>query len=1041
MSGAPQFVGRSEEQERFRGLIHDSNRRDEPNEGFVILVRGHGGIGKSTLVRRFRDIARGDLAPDRANGKRLIVGLLDWEDDQRLHPEFYTSHVGPPVWWILEQLADLAIESWTASGRSKRRAEVAFDPFRRVVAQATDLAQRASDRHITHTALRPGPDDIAKVIDDATTAGVSIGAPEPVVKAVGSIAKTGVGAVGLALGLRKDRIDRDAYAELVAETDALVRAFSRGLRHLSGRKRLRGKRHAPFVLILDTCELLGASTTWLRQVMRHSGRYVYWVLGVRLEADADAAADSEAAAYQRDIHHERLRVMNLTRFDDRSLREYLRLRLDDHQVSSLDIQRVAEVTAGVPLAVSILAEMLEGGASVQHVLAPIDAEYGGAGRVVSTIARRYLVHARTIPDLRSDQPLIFGLALQHSDRKDVDLLASLWGKQVDEVASTLDGLTQRHDFVLSERRRLHNDVRDTVRRYLLDPEQRIQVQPANQRAIRYLRHELDNDLKCSTIHEQLSQDQWRTTTVALLWHTLWDDIDAGLALYAHLFPAASLSRELGYGEALADVVSFFEPVFADRHTTLASALHHLRLSGDELLTARKLAMAGFLRKASVRPNILADIPSRAAVLDLFLAAYSQQLGIAMESQVAILRRASSVIEPSTRLGERLGEVANGVSRHIRDAGSSSREIRRAVHEAARIAVTYLPAYAEAHRNLGSVLLALDDIDGAEKASRRAINLDARDAASFRQLAQVLLRSRRFTESEREFRRALRLNPNDYRSHVGLALTLRKLGRAADAELEYRSAIGLDQTSVEAHSALGEVLEELGKADAATEAYQIAAGLDSSSAYIRLRLGRLFLANGRFGNAANTFSEAAEIDPGSFEAHFGEGTAWLRLGNSEKAVHSFSRARALDPGKPEVHRGLGTSYRNLKRNEEAKAALRAAIRLSPKDFDLHLELAAVLEDLREDSVPIYEAAQRIDPTRPETYLRIGDHMRQMFQYEGAAEQYRKAIELMGHGSPEAFERLGDVLHLADRVEEGDVAFSNAKRIRARARKHIRKGERS
>ncbi|XVU28260.1 hypothetical protein ACQPZJ_14805 [Actinoplanes sp. CA-054009] len=75
------FVGRSDEQSRFREVLREVSGKpdDGPDEGYVVLVQGYGGIGKSTLLERFAAIAGGKL-PGLEVG-RFTIFEVDWEDD------------------------------------------------------------------------------------------------------------------------------------------------------------------------------------------------------------------------------------------------------------------------------------------------------------------------------------------------------------------------------------------------------------------------------------------------------------------------------------------------------------------------------------------------------------------------------------------------------------------------------------------------------------------------------------------------------------------------------------------------------------------------------------------------------------------------------------------------------------------------------------------------------------------------------------------------------------------------------------------------
>src|ERR1022692_2466452 len=65
--------------------------------------------------------------------------------------------------------------------------------------------------------------------------------------------------------------------------------------------------------------------------------------------------------------------------------------------------------------------------------------------------------------------------------KDPGLLAALW--DIPDPMTAFADLARRHDFVLPLSRRLHDDVRDTLRADLLDPWRRPGVREMSQRAL------------------------------------------------------------------------------------------------------------------------------------------------------------------------------------------------------------------------------------------------------------------------------------------------------------------------------------------------------------------------------------------------------------------------------------------------------------------------------------------------------------------------------------------------------------------------------
>ena len=70
------FLGRLEEQEIFRNALHAvQGPQEEDAPPFIFLLHGEGGMGKSKLARRFRDIAAQEVPFEGS----FHVLLVDWE--------------------------------------------------------------------------------------------------------------------------------------------------------------------------------------------------------------------------------------------------------------------------------------------------------------------------------------------------------------------------------------------------------------------------------------------------------------------------------------------------------------------------------------------------------------------------------------------------------------------------------------------------------------------------------------------------------------------------------------------------------------------------------------------------------------------------------------------------------------------------------------------------------------------------------------------------------------------------------------------------
>ncbi|MFC6087291.1 tetratricopeptide repeat protein [Sphaerisporangium aureirubrum] len=725
------FVGRSEEQDRFRLVLSEAVSRpgDGPDEAFVVLVQGYGGMGKTTLLRRFADIAAGKLPGSSAG--RFTVFQTDWERDRGLHAEEYVEFAGPAIWRILERVR-AQLESSAASWSVVRRRRLkGFAAFQRLVTKLPELEAEATRLGLGKQVGRQPvtPEQIAAIVRAGGDIAGLAGVPAPVTGAANAIAGAGAHLATTLQAGRATQIDPTAYRALVDQVDALVTAFTDGLRTLAARE--------PVVMILDTCELLGGAGPWLRETMRRSGRRVVWVVGTRLEPELLAAEASEARRYEREIHEQRLRVITLHRFDDRTAAGYLERRLGTLP-PGLDLDRVVALTQGVPLALHFMAKMLTDHVRTGRPLASLYEEVtpdGTVSTVVARMAERYLHHAtyRDDYELHRDLPALYGLALIHVEQnltgqshdeqaisvtRDPDLLAALWDVPADQVAGRLRDLARRHDFVHSGNGTLHRDVRDAIRTFLLAPTRRAMVKALNQRAVDHLTHQLTTH-RHTGIEGQLADAAWRTTTAALLWHTTWVDPPEGILLLRHLYAPAAVLQP-AYARLLLGTAAYFTPYHSDGDRTLLTGLFDLNSSLPRRQTT-EAAMNALADAPAPRPPLLHG-PAE-PYLHLLRAQSADALDLDLTDQVTELHRAGGTFPP---LNHRLGDMLNNLGRF--------EEAEAAYRMAAQLA----PDVAAAYGSLGYTLTNLGRFEEAKAAYGKSIELAPGNPRTHRWLGALLL---------------------------------------------------------------------------------------------------------------------------------------------------------------------------------------------------------------------------------------------------------------------------------------------------------------
>jgi tetratricopeptide (TPR) repeat protein len=723
-SGTAGFVGRAAELAALRTftarLADPGNARGGAAEsaGLLLLVTGPGGMGKSTLLSRFTT----ELSTDGHPGKDLSYVFVDWGAPE--HVLTITDAVGPPPEDMMAVIAGRLRSIASGWQRFTRRSP--FDEFDKALSRVP--RGQAATRTIggePGSARGAALSSIAGAITSATPLA-------PASKAVELIVKEAYGAVSSA---RSARDTSAASSDRATCRAALVR----GIRSLTSNR--------PLVVVLDTCELLGDAAQDLQLLIRECGPRVLWVLGIRMEAMDDAAADSATHRYHDAAGPGRVQQLPLGGLSTADIGDYLhhhaRVTGDDTLVDLLE-----ELTRGVPLAVLLATSLLARGVSLPDLLDDLQPS-PDAAELIRELAGRYLRHVSTIGGLQDDLTLLYSLALLPDHVSDYRLLAALWDVPESKIHRLLRDLADRHDFVHSRhmanpQQVMHSLVRDTLRRSLFDEDKRSLMKDANERAIGYLERFLAAS-PLRHLEQQLSRDDsddhvqgWQSAALSLLWHTFWVDAANGIALTRHLYPPAALLAP-SFAERQAAVIRqhLGSPGVRGRRMLEAVAQVGSYLDADSLAAALK----DLSRDPVAEHPYAADLPL-SLYQRLLTISHGDQLdsspgdGIKQIVEVdALLRERYDDRVPAEQTVELVKAEALRLSASAAVSGAYDDAV-----EALAVVLAWSPDDPTAHRYLALAKAALGDGAAAEREFKIAIRADPGNAEVHAAFGELLILS-------------------------------------------------------------------------------------------------------------------------------------------------------------------------------------------------------------------------------------------------------------------------------------------------------------
>ncbi len=313
----------------------------------------------------------------------------------------------------------------------------------------------------------------------------------------------------------------------------------------------------------------------------------------------------------------------------------------------------------------------------------------------------------------------------------------------------------------------------------------------------------------------------------------------------------------------------------------------------------------------------------------------------------------------------------------------------------------------AYNNLGNVLSDKGDLDGALAAYRRAIELDPKDAAAHGCLGLALIKTKDTEGAIAAFGRAIEADPKFALARDGLSLALQRKGVALSATGDdegaiaaCRKAIELDPRNAGAHIARGAVLFKKGDLASALVAYRRAVELNPQDATAHASYGNALKRTGDLDGAIAELRRAIELDPKDADTHGMLGYALSDKGNWEGAIAAHRRAIELDPNNAHFHGSLGLALGGKGDWEGAIAAYRKAIALDPKDALVHSNLGFALcekGDL-DGAVAAYRKAIELDPKHATAHGALALPLLRQGKFAEAKASTQRALDLSPPGHP-------------------------------------------
>ncbi|XVU30143.1 tetratricopeptide repeat protein [Actinoplanes sp. CA-054009] len=311
---------------------------------------------------------------------------------------------------------------------------------------------------------------------------------------------------------------------------------------------------------------------------------------------------------------------------------------------------------------------------------------------------------------------------------------------------------------------------------------------------------------------------------------------------------------------------------------------------------------------------------------------------------------------------------------------------------------------------------------------RAVALGLTDNWVLGERAAAYRRADRDEEALAEFDRVIERDPAYVWAIGERAETYRLMKRYDDALADFTRAVEIDPAYAWALASRGQTYTSLGRFGEALADLDRAIELDPAYTWAMTQRAVTLRQMGRYGDALAGFDQALGIDPSQRWAAAQRAETYRFMGRYDDALAGFEQALGLDPSYEWATAQRAETYRQMKRYEDALASLEAALARPEPSGVIVAERAETYRQMKryDEAIAEFDRAVELDPAYDWALAWRGQYWRVMKRHDRALADLDRAVECDPEVA-ETFVLRGLVHRDLGRPAEADADFARAARM--------------
>jgi len=318
------------------------------------------------------------------------------------------------------------------------------------------------------------------------------------------------------------------------------------------------------------------------------------------------------------------------------------------------------------------------------------------------------------------------------------------------------------------------------------------------------------------------------------------------------------------------------------------------------------------------------------------------------------------------------------------------------------AISYEPDVFLFHSNLAKVCLALGDVEQAETAYRRCLELESGDLDIMNDLAN-LLRTKEKGPGTKSLQEAAELlgevlvqKPMVPEYQINFGNILRDNQQYEEAIISYEKVLDTDPKFT------GAALRNIGVIHSIKKDYKLAKEyvnralkIDSKDTAALNNFAQILVDDNQLDRGIVYFEKASELDPHNPLIYYNMGRALMRRRRDVEALEAFQKSMELDSSKVEPFTSFAGMLRLMEKLDESEVFIRSALEQFPEDPLLLTETANNLQFNFEfkESEKLARKILKLYPLCGAAIVTLAIVLVHTGEEEEVLELYKKAFEMM------------------------------------------------